>query len=70
MFPLLAWIQQLLLDRDLSGPKTLRCRLLHIDARITRSARRTRVRIAEHWPWIDQVVTPFSRLAVLPQPTT
>jgi hypothetical protein len=69
---LLAWTQHLLLDGALAHaePKTLRYRLLHVAARITRSARRTRLRIAEHWPWKDQLVTAFTRLAALPQPVT
>ncbi|MDM4718467.1 IS1380 family transposase [Micromonospora sp. WMMA1363] len=69
---LLAWTQHLLLDGDLATaePKTLRYRLLHVAARITRSARRTKLRIAEGWPWADQLVTAFDRLAVLPQPVT
>ncbi|MFU8854858.1 IS1380 family transposase [Micromonospora sp. SL1-18] len=69
---LLAWTQVLLLDGDLAAaePKKLRYRLLHVPARITRSARRTRLRIAEHWPWTQQLVTAFSHLAGLPRPTT
>jgi Transposase DDE domain group 1/Transposase domain (DUF772) len=49
---LLAWTQHLLLDGDLTHaePKKLRYRLLHVPARITRSARRIRLRIAEQWP--------------------
>jgi hypothetical protein len=69
---LLAWTQHLLLDDDLTRaePKTLRYRLLHVAARITRSARRTRLRISESWPWADPIVTAFERLAALPQPIT
>lgn len=69
---LIAWTQHLLLDGDLAvaEPKTLRYRLLHVPARITRSARRTRLRIAEGWPWAHRLVTAFQRLAVLPQPVT
>jgi hypothetical protein len=69
---LIAWTQHLLLDGDLATaePKKLRYRLLHVAARITRSARRTRLRIAERWPWADQLVTAFDRLAALPQPVT
>jgi hypothetical protein len=48
----------------------LRYRLLHVAARITRSARQTRVRIAEHWPWALQLVTAFTRLAALPRPAS
>jgi hypothetical protein len=69
---LLAWTQHLLLDGDLAlaEPKKLRYRLLHVAARITRSARRTRLRIAEHWPWATDLVTAFARLAALPRPVT
>lgn len=69
---LIAWTQHLLLDGDLAAaePKRLRYRLLHVAARITRSARRTRLRIAERWPWAEHLVTAFDRLAVLPQPVT
>lgn len=67
---LLAWIQMLLLDGELATaePKRLRYRLLHVAARITRSARRTRLRIAAGWPWTDDLVTAFTRLAALPRP--
>jgi hypothetical protein len=69
---LLAWTQHLLLDGELAHaePKKLRYRLLHVAARITRSARQTRLRIAAGWPWAEQVVTAFDRLAALPQPVT
>jgi Transposase DDE domain group 1 len=69
---LLAWTQTLLLDGELATaePKKLRYRLLHVAAHITRTARRTRLRIGEHWPWADQLVTAFNRLAALPQPAT
>ena len=67
---LLAWTQHLLLDGDLARaePKKLRYRLLHVPARITRSARRTRLRIAETWPWATDLVTAYTRLTALPQP--
>ena len=69
---LLAWTQHLLLDGDLATaePKKLRYQLLHVAARITRSARRTRLRIAANWPWAEQVVTAFTRLTALPRPIT
>jgi hypothetical protein len=69
---LLAWTQTLLLHGDLATaePKKLRYRLLHVPARLTRSARRTRLRIAEHWPWAEQLVTAFTRLQALPRPIT
>jgi hypothetical protein len=69
---LLAWTQHLLCDGDLSTaePKKLRYRLLHVPARITRSTRQTRLRIAEDWPWAQQLVTAFARLTALPQPVS
>jgi Transposase DDE domain group 1 len=69
---LLAWTQHLLLHGELATaePKKLRYRLLHVAARITRSARRTRLRIAENWPWATDLVTAYNRLAALPQPIT
>jgi hypothetical protein len=67
---LLAWTQHLLLHGDLAAaePKKLRYRLLHVAARITRSARRTRLRIAEGWPWAGDLAAAFHRLSALPQP--
>ena len=67
---LIAWTQTLLLDGDLAKaePKKLRYRLLHVAARIARSARRTWLRIAEHWPWVQQLATAFTRLRTLPRP--
>jgi hypothetical protein len=67
---LLAWTQHLLLDGELAAaePKKLHYRLLHVAARLTRSARRTRLRIAETWPWATDLATAFNRLAALPRP--
>lgn len=69
---LLAWTQTLLLHGELATaePKTLRYRLLHAPARITRSARQTRLRIARTWPWATDLADAFIRLAALPQPVT
>ncbi|GLZ02519.1 IS1380 family transposase [Actinoplanes sp. NBRC 103695] len=68
---LLAWTQTLLLDGDLARaePKKLRYRLLHVAARITRTARQTRLAIAANWPWTDALTSAFSNLAALPRPT-
>jgi hypothetical protein len=68
---LLAWTQTLLLDGELAlaEPKKLRYRLLHVAARLTRSARRTRLRIAETWPWATDLAAEFGRLAALPRPS-
>jgi hypothetical protein len=67
---LLAWTQHLLLDGELAlaEPKKLRYRLLHVAARLTRTARQTRLRIAETWPWATAIAAAFTRLAALPQP--
>ncbi|MFE9695216.1 IS1380 family transposase [Micromonospora sp. NPDC005806] len=69
---LLAWTQHLLLDGELATaePKKLRHRLLHVPARITRSARRTYLRIAENWPWAAILAAAFGRLTALPRPIT
>jgi hypothetical protein len=69
---LLAWAQILLLDGDLAcaEPKKLRYRLLHVAARITRSGRQTRLRIARTWPWATDLADAFTRLAALPVPVT
>jgi hypothetical protein len=67
---LIAWTQTTLLDGELARcePKTLRYRLLHVAARITRGQRRLFVRITEHWPWRHELAAAFARLAALPQP--
>lgn len=69
---LLAWTKALLLRGELAKaePNKLRYRLLHVAARITRGARRTQLRIAEHWPWADELTAAFTRLAALPRPIT
>jgi Transposase DDE domain group 1 len=46
----------------------LRYRLLHVAARLTRTARQTRLAIAAGWPWTHTLVTEFTRLAALPRP--
>jgi hypothetical protein len=65
---LLAWTQHLALNGSLAKaePKTLRYRLLHVDARITRGQRRTWVRIQQSWPWAHQLAEAFARLHALP----
>jgi hypothetical protein len=67
---LIAWTQTTLLSGDLAKaePKTLRYRLLHVAARLTRGQRKIFVRIAEHWPWRTELATAFARLHALPQP--
>jgi hypothetical protein len=69
---LLAFAQTLLLhDTPLARaePKTLRHRLLHVAARLTRGGRRLRLRLDRGWPWAGQLAAAFVRLAALPLPT-
>ena len=49
-------------------PKTLRYRLLHIAARITRGQRKMFLRLAEHWPWALALAKAFTRLRHIPLP--
>jgi hypothetical protein len=67
---LLAWTQTMLLDGELAlaEPKTLRYRLLHVAARITRGARRTWLRINQYWPWRHEIAGAFARLTALALP--
>jgi hypothetical protein len=67
---LLAWTRTLLLDGEhaLAEPKKLRYRLLHVAARLVRTARRTQIRIAHHWPWARELAAAYARLTALPQP--
>lgn len=71
---LLAWTQTLLLtdhpELARAEPQTLRYRLLHTAARITRGQRRTWLRIQHNWPWAQTLVVAFRRLATLPVPQT
>lgn len=69
---LLAWTRALLLDGALAmaEPKKLRYRLLHVAAKLSRTARTTTLRIAAGWPWTDDLITAFERLAALPEPIT
>jgi hypothetical protein len=67
---LITWTQHLLLHGELAKaePKTLRYRLLHVAARLTRGQRRLRLRIQRSWPWAHQLAAAFTRLAALPAP--
>jgi hypothetical protein len=69
---LLCWTQHLLLDGALAAaePKKLRYRLLHVAAKLTRTARTTTLRIAQDWPWTGDLIRAFERLAELPEPVT
>lgn len=67
---LLAFAKQLTLQGDLahSKPDTLRYRLLHQAGRLARSGRRTRLRLARHWPWAAEFAAACARLDALPLP--
>jgi len=69
---LLALAQSMLLttepDLHRAEPKTLRYRLLHIAARITRGQRKVFLRLAEHWPWALALARAFTRLRQIPLP--
>ncbi len=69
---LLALTQTMLLtdepDLAKAEPKTLRYRLLHTAARITRGQRKVFLRRAEHWPWALALARAFTRLRLIPLP--
>jgi hypothetical protein len=69
---LIAWTQHLLLDGALAAaePKTLRYRLLHVAARLTRGQRRLWLRLQQSWPWARQLAEAFTRLQALPVPAS
>ena len=66
---LLAWLAHLALDGDLARaePKTLRYKILHAAARLTRGGRRRRLKIAATWPWAAAIATAWTRISALPQ---
>jgi hypothetical protein len=61
---LLAWTRLVTLDGDLARaePKRLRYCLLHAAGVIVRSGRRTRLRLAAGWPWVNELVDAFDRV--------
>jgi len=65
---LLAWTQMLALAGPARRwePKRLRLRLLSVAGRLVRGGRRLRLRLAEHWPWADQVTAAVTRLQAMP----
>ncbi len=69
---LLALAQSMLLvdepELHRAEPKTLRYRLLHTAARITRGQRRVFLRLAQHWPWTLALARAFQRLRLIPLP--
>jgi len=69
---LLALAQSMLLTTDpelhRAEPKTLRYRLLHVAARITRGQRKVFLRLAEHWPWALALAKAFTAPRQIPLP--
>jgi len=69
---LLALAQSMLLTTEpelhRAEPKTLRYRLLHVAARVTRGQRKVFLRLAEHWPWALALAKAFTRLRQIPLP--
>jgi hypothetical protein len=65
---IMAWTQQLALDREhaISEPKRLRYRILHVAGQITHHARRTTLHLPADWPWAGAILKAFKRLAALP----
>jgi hypothetical protein len=65
---LLAWLRLLALDGTLARaePKTLRYRILHAAARLTRGGRQRHLKIAATWPWAADIVTAWDRISALP----
>lgn len=65
---LLAWFAQLALDGALAKaePKTIRYRLLHVAALLTRGARKRRLKIDQNWPWTPHLLTAMHRIQALP----
>jgi hypothetical protein len=65
---LLAWTRLLTLDGDLATaePKRLRYCLLHTAGHIITTARRRICRLANDWPWTNDLITAFTRVHNLP----
>jgi hypothetical protein len=65
---LMVWAQFLCLEGELARaePKRLRYCLFHTAGVIARSGRRTRLRLADGWPWADELAAAFHRLRTLP----
>jgi hypothetical protein len=66
---LLAWLRLLALDGHLARaePKTLRYRILHAAARLTRGGRQRCLKIQASWPWAGDIVTAWNQVSALPQ---
>ena len=47
-------------------PKRLRLRLFSTAGRLARGGRRLRLRLAQRWPWADDITAAVTRLQALP----
>jgi hypothetical protein len=47
-------------------PKRLRLRLFSFAGRLVRGSRHLRLRLAERWPWANEVTAAIARLQALP----
>jgi hypothetical protein len=63
---LIAWAQALCFDGQLkiAEPKRLRHRVFHAAATVAHSGGQVIVRFQRTWPWVDDIVTAFTRLRV------
>ena len=64
---LTAWMQMLALHGTARRwePKRLRLRIFTAAARLVRGGRRIRVRLAQRWPWAQEITIAITRLQVL-----
>jgi hypothetical protein len=63
---LIAWTQALCFDDALkiAEPKRLRHRVFHAAAAVVHSGRQVIVQFQRTWPWVDDIITAFTRLRV------
>jgi hypothetical protein len=64
---LLAWMQMLAFAGRARRwePRRVRLRIFTCAGRIVRGGRRLRLRLAENWPWADDITTAYARLQAL-----
>jgi hypothetical protein len=64
---LLVWTQRTCFTGELARcePRTLRYRILHVAARVIRSARRVELRLPINWPWSRQLLCGYARVDAL-----
>jgi hypothetical protein len=66
---LLRWTHLIALpSQTIRTARTLRRRLLQIPGRLTRTARRSTLRMPARWPWADDFLAALDRLRALPPP--